>query len=204
MMEGRKPKHVDEVETDPNVKAAIQEMERVLGTKVRIVEKAKQKGGESRSNTTSPTTSTVSTAPSSANRMICYFNICRISASSLRISGNGSSEKSSCCTCLALCGFRDAGLGVQSLPGALDREPLLVEQVLDAQQQLDVLAPVQPVPRAGLLRVRIPGIPPSQYRSTYGSTPSSSLTSPILKYSLSGISGEPGCNATSVICHWPS
>src|SRR5208337_4796273 len=44
MLEGRKPKHVDEVETDPNVKAAIQEMERVLGTKVRIVEKAKQKG----------------------------------------------------------------------------------------------------------------------------------------------------------------
>lgn len=44
MMEGRKPKHVDEVEIDPNVKAAIQEMERVLGTKVRIVEKAKQKG----------------------------------------------------------------------------------------------------------------------------------------------------------------
>ncbi|HWB83436.1 MAG TPA: ParB/RepB/Spo0J family partition protein [Bryobacteraceae bacterium] len=44
MMEGRKPKHLEEVETDPNVKAAIQEMERVLGTKVRIVEKAKQKG----------------------------------------------------------------------------------------------------------------------------------------------------------------
>ena len=44
MMEGRKPKTVDEVATDPNVKAAIQEMERVLGTKVRIVEKAKQKG----------------------------------------------------------------------------------------------------------------------------------------------------------------
>ncbi len=44
MLEGRKPKHVDEVETDPNVKAAIQELERVLGTKVRIVEKAKQKG----------------------------------------------------------------------------------------------------------------------------------------------------------------
>jgi ParB family transcriptional regulator, chromosome partitioning protein len=44
MMEGRKPKHVDEVDTDPNVKAAIHEMERVLGTKVRIVEKAKQKG----------------------------------------------------------------------------------------------------------------------------------------------------------------
>jgi ParB family chromosome partitioning protein len=44
MLEGRKPKHVDEVDVDPNVKAAIQEMERALGTKVRIVEKAKQKG----------------------------------------------------------------------------------------------------------------------------------------------------------------
>jgi len=44
MLEGRKPKHVDEVDTDPNVKAAIQEMERVLGTRVRIVERAKQKG----------------------------------------------------------------------------------------------------------------------------------------------------------------
>ena len=44
MLENRKPKSVDEIETDPNVKAAIQELERVLGTKVRIVEKAKQKG----------------------------------------------------------------------------------------------------------------------------------------------------------------
>jgi ParB family chromosome partitioning protein len=44
MLEGRKPKHVDEVDTDPNVKAAIHELERVLGTKVRIVEKAKLKG----------------------------------------------------------------------------------------------------------------------------------------------------------------
>lgn len=44
MVEGRKPKHVDEVDTDPNVKAAVQELERVLGTKVRILEKAKQKG----------------------------------------------------------------------------------------------------------------------------------------------------------------
>ena len=44
MLEGRKAKHVDEVDSDPNVKAAIQELERVLGTKVRIVEKAKQKG----------------------------------------------------------------------------------------------------------------------------------------------------------------
>ncbi|HVN04091.1 MAG TPA: ParB/RepB/Spo0J family partition protein [Bryobacteraceae bacterium] len=44
MMEDRKPKAVDDVQADPNVKAAIQELERVLGTKVRIVEKAKQKG----------------------------------------------------------------------------------------------------------------------------------------------------------------
>jgi ParB family chromosome partitioning protein len=44
MTEGRQPKHADEVETDPNVKAAIEEMSRVLGTKVKIVEKAKQKG----------------------------------------------------------------------------------------------------------------------------------------------------------------
>ncbi len=39
MMEGRKPKAVDEVQSDPNVKAAIDELERVLGTKVRIIEK---------------------------------------------------------------------------------------------------------------------------------------------------------------------
>ena len=44
MVEERKPKHVDEVQLDPNVKAAIQEMERTLGTKVRIVEKGKKKG----------------------------------------------------------------------------------------------------------------------------------------------------------------
>lgn len=43
MLEGRKPKHIDELD-DPNVKAAIEELERVLGTKVRIIEKAKQKG----------------------------------------------------------------------------------------------------------------------------------------------------------------
>ncbi|MGO4882917.1 MAG: ParB/RepB/Spo0J family partition protein [Bryobacteraceae bacterium] len=44
MMEDRKPKAVDEVQADPNVKAAIEELERVLGTKVRIVERARQKG----------------------------------------------------------------------------------------------------------------------------------------------------------------
>ncbi|HWQ56132.1 MAG TPA: hypothetical protein VN442_20770, partial [Bryobacteraceae bacterium] len=44
MLETRQPKHVEEVQQDPNVKAAIQELERVLGTKVRIVEKAKQRG----------------------------------------------------------------------------------------------------------------------------------------------------------------
>jgi ParB family chromosome partitioning protein len=45
MVEGREAKHVDEVQVDPNVKAAILEMQRVLGTKVRIVEKAR-KGGQ--------------------------------------------------------------------------------------------------------------------------------------------------------------
>ena len=44
MMEGRRPKSIDEVEIDPNVKAAIEEMERILGTKVRIHEKARGKG----------------------------------------------------------------------------------------------------------------------------------------------------------------
>ena len=44
MMEGRKPKHPEEAATDPNVKAAIEQLERLLGTKVRIIEKAKQKG----------------------------------------------------------------------------------------------------------------------------------------------------------------
>ncbi len=44
MMEDRKPKSVDEVQADPNVKAAISEMERVLGTKVRIVDSGKHRG----------------------------------------------------------------------------------------------------------------------------------------------------------------
>jgi ParB family transcriptional regulator, chromosome partitioning protein len=44
MIAGRQPKHVDDVETDPNVRAALDQMQRVLGTKVRIVEKPK-KGG---------------------------------------------------------------------------------------------------------------------------------------------------------------
>jgi ParB family chromosome partitioning protein len=44
MTEGRKPKHPDEAATDPNVKAAIEQLERALGTKVRIIEKNKQKG----------------------------------------------------------------------------------------------------------------------------------------------------------------
>ena len=44
MVEGYKAKHVDEVQLDPNVKAAIVEMQRALGTKVRIIEKPR-KGG---------------------------------------------------------------------------------------------------------------------------------------------------------------
>ena len=34
-----------EIDIDPNVKAAVQEMQRVLGTRVRIIEKSKKKGG---------------------------------------------------------------------------------------------------------------------------------------------------------------
>jgi ParB family chromosome partitioning protein len=44
MIEGRNAKHVDEVDADPNVKAAIRELEAKLGTKVRIIEKAKRGG----------------------------------------------------------------------------------------------------------------------------------------------------------------
>jgi ParB family transcriptional regulator, chromosome partitioning protein len=44
MIEGRQPKKPEDVELDPNVKAAIQEMQRVLGTRVRIVEGARRKG----------------------------------------------------------------------------------------------------------------------------------------------------------------
>jgi ParB family chromosome partitioning protein len=44
-MADRQPKHVDEVQVDPNVKAAIQEMQRILGTRVRILEKPR-KGGK--------------------------------------------------------------------------------------------------------------------------------------------------------------
>ena len=45
MMADRQAKHVDELVADPNVKAAIDELQRVLGTRVRILEKAK-KGGK--------------------------------------------------------------------------------------------------------------------------------------------------------------
>ena len=44
MLSPQDPKHVDEVQPDPNVKAAIREMERVLGTKVRIVEGGRKRG----------------------------------------------------------------------------------------------------------------------------------------------------------------
>jgi ParB family transcriptional regulator, chromosome partitioning protein len=45
MTEERETKHVDEVLVDPNVKAAVQEMQRVLGTRVKIIEMPKRKGG---------------------------------------------------------------------------------------------------------------------------------------------------------------
>ena len=44
MTEGREPGSETEAPLDPNVKAAIMEMERVLGTKVRIVEKGNRRG----------------------------------------------------------------------------------------------------------------------------------------------------------------
>jgi ParB family chromosome partitioning protein len=44
MSEPREPKQADEVAEDPNVKAAIAELERVLGTRVRIVAKSEQRG----------------------------------------------------------------------------------------------------------------------------------------------------------------
>lgn len=40
----REPKSVEEVLEDPNVKAAVQELERLLGTRVRIVPKSEQRG----------------------------------------------------------------------------------------------------------------------------------------------------------------
>lgn len=44
MTETRVPKQVEEVADDPNVKSAIAELERVLGTRVRIVEKSENRG----------------------------------------------------------------------------------------------------------------------------------------------------------------
>ncbi len=44
LIDSRQPKQVEEAEQDPNVKAAIQEMQRVLGTRVRIIEGARKKG----------------------------------------------------------------------------------------------------------------------------------------------------------------
>ncbi len=44
LTEPREPKTPAEIEQDPNVKAAIEELERVLGTRVRIVQKSEQRG----------------------------------------------------------------------------------------------------------------------------------------------------------------
>jgi len=44
MMEGKKPKNIDEIKQDPNVKAAIQDMESALGTRVKIHEGARGRG----------------------------------------------------------------------------------------------------------------------------------------------------------------
>jgi ParB family chromosome partitioning protein len=44
MTETREPKTVAQVEEDPNVKAAVEEMERALGTRVRVVHKSENRG----------------------------------------------------------------------------------------------------------------------------------------------------------------
>lgn len=44
MTADKTPKHVDEIKVDPNVKAAIQEMERKLGTRIHVKEGAKGRG----------------------------------------------------------------------------------------------------------------------------------------------------------------
>ena len=44
MTEPRQPKPLEQVEPDPNLKAAIEHLERVLGTRVRVVEKSPQRG----------------------------------------------------------------------------------------------------------------------------------------------------------------
>ena len=44
MTAGKTAKHVDEVKIDPNVKAAIQEMERKLGTRIHVKEGARGRG----------------------------------------------------------------------------------------------------------------------------------------------------------------
>ncbi|MCW5979254.1 MAG: ParB/RepB/Spo0J family partition protein [Bryobacteraceae bacterium] len=44
MSEPREPKSPEQLDDDPNVKAAVQELERVLGTRVRIVPRSEQRG----------------------------------------------------------------------------------------------------------------------------------------------------------------
>ena len=45
LLKDPRPERVTEPQADPNVRAAIDELQRVLGTRVRIVEKSKRKGG---------------------------------------------------------------------------------------------------------------------------------------------------------------
>jgi hypothetical protein len=62
-------------------------------------------------------------------------------------------------------GFHAPAFGLERLPGAFDGVPLFVEEMLDAQQQLDVLAAVQAVAGAGFLRLqhRKLGLPKAQH-----------------------------------------
>jgi ParB family chromosome partitioning protein len=44
MTESREPKNAEDVSQDPNIKAAVEELERVLGTRVRVVPRSEERG----------------------------------------------------------------------------------------------------------------------------------------------------------------
>jgi ParB family chromosome partitioning protein len=45
LLKDPRPEKVAEPQPDPNVRAAIDELQRVLGTRVRIIERSKRRGG---------------------------------------------------------------------------------------------------------------------------------------------------------------
>ena len=134
------------------MKAAIQEMENALGTKVRIHREARRGRGKIEIEYYSQDdldriydVIVRDRNPTSA--------VVRMSTSSRRISGSGSVAKSSLHTRFGCAsGFRDARFGLQGLARAFDGVALFVQQVLNAEEQLDILAAVEAVAGAGLLR----------------------------------------------------